>query len=101
MMQFTPAAALAMRRLLKAQGHKNWGLRVGVKGGGCSGLSYVLQCVEKPDDHDRVFEVDGIRIFCDPKSFMYLKGLTLDFGGELMKEGFQFINGAQPLSTTA
>lgn len=92
MIHVTPAAASEMRRLLVSQDRKQWGLRVGVKGGGCSGLSYTMQFEEKPGDHDRVFDVDGVQIFCDPKSYLYLNGLTLDYTNELMGGGFKFIN---------
>jgi iron-sulfur cluster assembly protein len=92
MIQVTPAAASEMRRLLAAQGFRGWGLRVGVKGGGCSGLSYTMQFEEKPAEHDRVFEAEGLRVICDPKSYLYLKGLTLDYTNELMGGGFKFIN---------
>jgi len=92
MIQITPAASGEMRRLLTAQGHKGWGLRVGVKGGGCSGLSYTMDFEEKPHEHDKVFEGDGVAIFCDPKSYLYLNGLTLDYTNELLGGGFKFVN---------
>lgn len=92
MIQVTPAAASEMQRLLTAQGFNGWGLRVGVKGGGCSGLSYTMQFEAKSAEHDRVFEADGVRVFCDPKSYLYLNGLTLDYSNELMGGGFKFIN---------
>ena len=92
MMQITPVAATEMKRLLKEKERENYGMRVGVKGGGCSGLSYTMDLEEKPQEHDRVFEVDGIKIFCDPKSYLYLDGLTLDYSNELIGGGFQFIN---------
>lgn len=92
MIHITPAAASEMRRLLTQQNRKNAGLRVGVKGGGCSGLSYTMQFEENPREHDRVFEADGVRFFCDPKSYLYLNGLTLDFSSELIGGGFKFVN---------
>lgn len=94
MIHITPAAASEMRRLLIQQDRKMAGLRVGVKGGGCSGLSYTMQFQDKPQDHDRVFDADGVRIFCDPKSYLYLNGLTLDFSNELIGGGFKFIHPA-------
>lgn len=92
MIQITPAAAVEMRRLLKSQDHDNWGLRVGVKGGGCSGLSYEMNFDEAADDHDRVFEVEGVKIYCDPKSYLYLNGMTLDYSNDLIGGGFKFVN---------
>ena len=67
-------------------------LRVGVKGGGCSGFSYVLDLTETIKDTDEVFEQHGIRVVCDPKSLLYLNGTTVDFKDELMGRGFVFQN---------
>jgi iron-sulfur cluster assembly protein len=68
------------------------GLRLGVSGGGCSGLSYVMKFDSHPRERDRVFEFDGVRVFIDPKSFVYLHGMTLDYEETLMRQGFNFIN---------
>jgi iron-sulfur cluster assembly protein len=68
------------------------GLRVGVQGGGCSGLSYNIRFDSKPRERDRVYEFDGIKVFVDPKSFIYLHGMILDYEETLMKQGFNFIN---------
>ncbi len=67
-------------------------LRVGVKGGGCSGFSYVLDLTEKRKDSDELFEQHGIRVICDPKSLLYLGGTTVDFKDEIMGRGFVFTN---------
>lgn len=92
MIQVTSAAASEMQRLLTAQDHHGWGLRVGVKGGGCSGLSYQMNFEEAPQEHDRVFDVEGVQVFCDPKSLLYLNGMTLDYSNDLMGGGFKFLN---------
>jgi len=68
------------------------GLRLGVQGGGCSGLSYNIRFDSKPRERDRVYEFDGVRLFVDPKSFIYLNGMVLDYEQTLMKQGFAFIN---------
>ncbi len=68
------------------------GLRLGVTGGGCSGMSYVMKVEKHPRERDRVFEFDGVRVFIDPKSFIYLNGMTLDFEETLIRQGFNFIN---------
>jgi iron-sulfur cluster assembly protein len=68
------------------------GLRLGVMGGGCSGLSYSIKFDTKPRERDRIFEFDGVRVFVDPKSFLYLNGMTLDYEETLMRQGFNFIN---------
>ena len=67
-------------------------LRVGVKGGGCSGFNYLLDVTEKPADDDEVFESNGVRVVCDPKSYLYLNGTEVDFEDELLKGGFVFHN---------
>ncbi len=68
------------------------GLRLGVQGGGCSGLSYNIRFDTQPRERDRVFEFGGVRIFVDPKSFIYLHGMTLDYQETLMQQGFVFSN---------
>lgn len=67
-------------------------LRVGVKGGGCSGFTYLLDLTETRKDTDEVFEQHGVRVICDPKSLLYLVGTTIDFKDELMQKGFVFNN---------
>lgn len=67
-------------------------LRVGVKGGGCSGFSYILDLTETRKETDEFFEQHGIRIICDPKSLLYLSGVTIDFKDEIMGRGFVFQN---------
>ncbi|HEB60449.1 MAG TPA: iron-sulfur cluster insertion protein ErpA [Phycisphaeraceae bacterium] len=72
-------------------------LRVGVKGGGCAGFSYLLDLTENERETDEIFEQEGIKIVCDPKSYLYLNGTTIDFRDELMGRGFVFNN---PNATT-
>ncbi len=67
-------------------------LRIGVKGGGCSGFNYVLDLTETHRDSDEEFEQNGIKLICDPKSLLYLNGVTIDFKDEIMGRGFVFNN---------
>jgi iron-sulfur cluster assembly protein len=67
-------------------------LRVGIKGGGCSGFSYTLDVAEKPAQDDEVFESFGQKIICDPKSLLYLEGTEVDYEDDLLKGGFVFHN---------
>jgi iron-sulfur cluster assembly protein len=67
-------------------------LRVGVKGGGCSGFSYLLDLTEQDRETDEAFDRHGIRVVCDPKSYLYLNGTTIDFKDEVMGRGFVFNN---------
>ena len=68
------------------------GLRLGVQGGGCSGLSYNIRFDTQPRERDRVFQFGDVRVFVDPKSFIYLHGMTLDYQETLMQQGFVFVN---------
>jgi iron-sulfur cluster assembly protein len=68
------------------------GLRVGVQGGGCSGLSYAMRLDTQARDRDKVFEEFGARLFVDPKSLLYLNGTTLEYEETLMRQGFVFQN---------
>jgi iron-sulfur cluster assembly protein len=68
------------------------GLRVGVQGGGCSGLSYNIRFDSQPRERDRIFQFGDVRVFVDPKSFIYLHGMVLDYEETLMHQGFAFKN---------
>src|SRR5437868_13612337 len=68
------------------------GLRLGVQGGGCSGLSYNIRFDTQPRERDRIFQYGDVRVFVDPKSFIYLNGMTLDYQETLMQQGFVFVN---------
>jgi iron-sulfur cluster assembly protein len=68
------------------------GLRLGIQGGGCSGLSYNIRFDTQPRERDRVFMFEDVRVFVDPKSFIYLQGMVLDYEETLMRQGFNFIN---------
>ena len=67
-------------------------LRVGVKGGGCSGLTYVLDLVDEPGENDKVIEEHGIQLYIDKKSYIFLAGTTLEYSGGLNGKGFVFNN---------
>lgn len=69
-----------------------YGLRLGVKGGGCSGMSYTLGFDGAAKESDLVLDADGVRVFIDAKSMFYLMGMTLDFSDGLMGKGFTFNN---------
>jgi iron-sulfur cluster assembly protein len=67
-------------------------LRMGVKGGGCSGMSYLLEFDSEKGPHDREFEVDGVKVVVDKKSYLYLNGTTLDYVTQGLTGGFTFVN---------
>jgi iron-sulfur cluster assembly protein len=92
--QVTGSAAGRIRVLLAKEGIsvEEGGMRLGVIGGGCSGHSYSMRLEAKPRESDHIFELDGARVFIDPKSFVFLKGMTIDFEETLIRQGFNFIN---------
>ena len=85
-------AAERIRRGLEQEDPPQGGLRLGVRGGGCSGLSYVMRFEPEKRPDDKVFEEHGAQVFVDLKSYLYLKGVTLDWQGALMQQGFTFVN---------
>ena len=93
--ELTDAAQVEVRRLLEEQGDPAIGLRLGIKGGGCSGLSYVLDFTPT-EDGDTVVEYDDFKVFLDRKSTIYLSGIILDHQGGLHGRGFVFDN---PMAT--
>lgn len=86
----------AAKQVMKVKAENNipdsHGLRLGVKGGGCSGFTYVLGFDEKGKENDKVMQVHGITVFVDPKSLFYLSGTVLDFSDGLNGKGFVFNN---------
>jgi iron-sulfur cluster assembly protein len=89
--KITPKANEEVIRLVKAENNPDIGLRLGVKGGGCSGLSYDLQFTPQGKG-DTIIEHEGFNVFMDAKSMIYLKGMQLDFQDGLQGKGFVFVN---------
>jgi len=89
------SAAKEIRKIIVDQSlpAENTRLRVGVKGGGCSGFSYLLDLTEEPKgESDEEMESHGVKILCDMKSYLYLNGVEIDFKDEVMGRGFVFKN---------
>ncbi|HBB31701.1 MAG TPA: iron-sulfur cluster assembly accessory protein [Cyanobacteria bacterium UBA9273] len=91
--QLTEKALQHVLALRNQQG-KDLYLRVGVRQGGCSGMSYMMDFEDpsKVRENDEVFDYDGFKIVCDPKSMLYLYGLVLDYSDAMIGGGFQFTN---------
>ncbi|MFN0103232.1 MAG: HesB/IscA family protein [Bryobacteraceae bacterium] len=89
--EVTPKAVGKIRQAFETQGVSG-GLRLGVLGGGCSGLSYQFKFDTKPRATDHIFNFDGVQVWVDPKSMNFLKGMTLDYKESIMQSGFEFIN---------
>ena len=86
-------AAKQVKQLKQAQNlPENVFLRMGVKGGGCSGMSYLLEFDSEMGPHDKEFDIDGIKVVCDKKSYLYLNGTTLDYVQQGLTGGFTFVN---------
>jgi len=88
----TEKATQQVKKLLEDQNLHDVFLRMGVKGGGCSGLSYSLEFDSELGPHDKKFDIDGVAVVCDAKSYLYLNGTTLDYVTEGLQGGFTFNN---------
>ena len=88
----TPVAVNRVKELMTSQKVDNAFLRMGVRGGGCSGMTYDLQFDNELRKHDKQFEIDGVKVVVDAKSYLYLNGTTLDFVTQGLTGGFTFVN---------
>jgi iron-sulfur cluster assembly protein len=91
MVTVTPKAVNKIREAFQREG-VNGGLRLGVLGGGCSGLSYQFKFDVKPRPTDQVLNFEDVKVFIDPKSLVFLDGMTLDWKDSLIQSGFVFEN---------
>ena len=91
MLKLTESAIQKVKKLIEADPGRQ-GVRAQVRGGGCSGFQYALEFVYHEEPKDRVFEEDGVKLFVDPKSYLYLMGTEIDFVDEINNAGFKFVN---------
>ncbi|MCP5468059.1 MAG: iron-sulfur cluster assembly accessory protein [Deltaproteobacteria bacterium] len=92
MMNLTSEAVQRVKELVKQNNKEGYGLRIGVVSGGCSGLSYKMDFEEAPNEKDRVIECDGVKIFVDPKAYLYLQNVEVGFHSDLVSSSFTFNN---------
>jgi iron-sulfur cluster assembly protein len=88
----TPSAGQMVKNLLVQKNVPDYGLRVFVSGGGCSGMQYGMALEAEPRPYDNVFEQDGYRVFVDPTSMMYLDNAIIDYEDSIMGGGFKIDN---------
>ena len=92
MIKLTEIAAQKIKKSFKSNEKTPIGIRAGVRGGGCSGFTYFLKFVFEKEEKDREIETNGVKLFVDPKSYLYLMGTEIDFVDELNQSGFKFVN---------
>ena len=91
--ELTPAAISEIRRRMSLEPDRDRNiLRLRVEAGGCSGLSYDMTFVAAGEPNDRQFEFDGLKVVVDPRSLLYIAGMTLDYSTKMVNGGFQFSN---------
>ena len=88
----TKDAADYVRSFAEQAGKPDSDIRVGVKGGGCSGLTYILDLVDEPGENDKIIEDHGVKLLIDKKSYVFLAGTILEYSGGLNGKGFVFNN---------
>lgn len=91
-LNLTDEAALRVKNLLNSRGKESLGVRVGVKSGGCNGLSYFVEYADEKNDFDEIINDKGVTILIDPKAIIYLLGSTMDYVEQDFKKGFTFSN---------
>ena len=90
--EITAAAAEEIAKQRAKRGTPAASIRVGIRGGGCTGFTYVFEWADEPRPTDKVFSAHGVTVVTDPKSFVYLRGMELDFTRGMMGHGFKFNN---------
>jgi iron-sulfur cluster assembly protein len=91
-LDITQAAADKVKELIDMRGVESFGVRISVKSGGCSGLSYVFEYADSPNPFEEVVQEKGVRVLIDPKAIMYVIGSQMDYTQDAFKSGFVFIN---------
>ncbi len=92
MITLTEAAQQEMERIMSSEGGNSMGIRLGVKGGGCSGFTYVMSFADAKRDNDRILNEARVPIYIDGKSMAYLEGIEIDFASDMLNRGFKFNN---------
>jgi len=88
----TGNAIKRIKAVLNGEDKANHGLRISVISGGCSGMSYNLSFDDNKGEFDKIIEIENVKIYCDLKSWLYVKGITIDFSDDLLNGGFKIDN---------
>ena len=88
----TEKAVKRLKAVMSSEGKEDHVLRMSVEGGGCSGMSYKMDFDMAQGDFDKVFETNGLKVFCDLKSLLYLKNITVDYSDDMLTGGFKIKN---------
>ena len=91
-MTLTPAAVEQVKKLISDRGKPTYGVRIGVRTKGCSGLSYTLEYADEKGEFDETVEQDGITLLIDPKASMFIIGTEMDYKVDKLESGFVFSN---------
>ncbi|MEG3639836.1 HesB/IscA family protein [Magnetococcus sp. PR-3] len=92
MFNLTPGAVKAAKQFMRFSEEPVLGLRIGVGGGGCSGFKYEIELCKAEESGDEIIEVEGVKIYSDPTSIPYIKGMTIDFKETVLESNFVFDN---------
>ncbi len=88
----TPKAVDRLKGVMASEGKDGYALRMGVEGGGCSGMTYKMSFDNVQGEFDKVFESHGLTIYCDLKSWLYVKDINIDFSDDMLNGGFKIQN---------
>lgn len=88
----TETASKRLQAVMKSENKSEYALRMSVIGGGCSGMTYNMSFDDKKGEFDKVYKSEGITIYCDLKSWLYLKGTEVDFSDDMLSGGFKINN---------
>jgi len=90
--KITKKASIRIKGILESEKKDGFGLRLSVVGGGCSGMNYNIAFDDKKGEFDKIYASQGIKIYCDLQSWLYLKGTTIDFSDDILSGGFKISN---------
>ena len=88
----TKKAVKRLKAVMSSEGKKNHFVRMSVDSGGCSGMNYKMDFENNLGDYDKIFEINGLKVVCDLKSWLYLKNITIDYSDDMLNGGFKIEN---------